>query len=62
MRTDGQTDRQTDRHDEADSEFSQFCKCPWKENKGYELQDIGSFQDMRSFSFSEKSFYQSFTF
>jgi hypothetical protein len=26
MRTDGRTDEQTDRHDEANSRFSQFCE------------------------------------
>jgi len=25
--TDRQTDRATERHDEADRNFSQFCKC-----------------------------------
>ena len=30
MRTDGQTDR----HDEADSRFSQFCKRAYKKEKG----------------------------
>jgi len=28
MRTDGQTDRQTDRHDEANRLFSQFLNVP----------------------------------
>ena len=27
FRADGRTDRQTDRHDEADCRFSQFCEC-----------------------------------
>jgi len=30
MRTDGQTDRQTDRHDEANGRFSNFAKVPEK--------------------------------
>ena len=29
MRTDGRTDGPTDRHDEANSRFSQFCECAW---------------------------------
>ena len=27
FRADGQKDRQTDRHDEANSRFSQICEC-----------------------------------
>jgi hypothetical protein len=29
-RADGQMDRQTDRHNEANSRFSQFCECAYK--------------------------------
>jgi len=47
-RTGGSTDRQTERHDEANSRFSQFCKRAWKYYLGQfqTFQYVGDFFDV----------------
>jgi hypothetical protein len=44
MRKDGWTDRQTDRHDEANSRFSQFCE---RTKKGKTVGDTGGIEDLQ---------------
>jgi len=41
MRTDGRTDGQTSRHEEAYSRFSQFCECV---NKRGRSSAVGNFR------------------
>ena len=44
FRAEGRMDRQTDRHEEANSRFSQFCE---RTKKGKTVGDTGGIEDLR---------------
>jgi len=53
MRTDGWTDRQTERHDEANCRFSQFCERA--QNLLIPLSVFRQFEEYTSHSGSERT-------